>query len=122
MKLIKRKSVMVLLTDFMDEGYEDALKAVAAKHDLVVIHVGDPTERKLPGLGIIPVYQIEEQRTVWVNSSSSHFKEKLGRVFSGKAAAISNLLARCNASYAQVSTQEDFVPQLIELFRRRRRR
>lgn len=122
MKLIRRKSVMVLLTDFMDDGYEDALKTMAAKHDLIVLHIGDPKEQKLPGLGIIPVYQIEEQRTVWINSSSDHFKTKLSKLFLGKVVTLKHTLAASKASYAQVTTQDDFVPQLIELFRRRRGR
>src|SRR6478735_4718529 len=49
---IKRRSVIILISDFIDDGYLDNLKALARRHDLVVIHLSDKRETRLPKLGI----------------------------------------------------------------------
>jgi uncharacterized protein (DUF58 family) len=48
LNLIKRKSVVIMISDFIDEGYEHNLKALASQHDLVVIHISDKRETQLP--------------------------------------------------------------------------
>jgi uncharacterized protein (DUF58 family) len=56
---IKRRSVIILISDFIDEGYFDNLRALARRHDLVVIQISDKRETRLPKLGIIPVLDKE---------------------------------------------------------------
>lgn len=122
LKLLKRKSVVVVLSDFIDKDYHRTLQVMASRHDLIVLHLADQKESKLPGLGIIPLYQIEEGRTMWVNSSSSAFKNKLSEVFKGNSTRLARDLSALNANYSLVYIQEDFSDKLIELFRRRKRR
>ncbi|KAF4530855.1 hypothetical protein B566_EDAN018888, partial [Ephemera danica] len=63
-------------TDFLDTNYEQNLRALARKHDLVVIHLYDTRETNLPRLGIIPVYNLESQSVVWANTSSALFRSQ----------------------------------------------
>ncbi len=74
---IKRRSVVILISDFIDEGYFHNLKALARRHDLVIIHISDKRETRLPKLGIIPIIDKETQRTLWVNTSFGDFREKI---------------------------------------------
>ena len=74
---IHKKSVVVLISDFIDEGYEKNLRTLASRHDLVVIQLKDDRETNLPNLGIIPIYDKESRKTVWVNTSSRDFRNKL---------------------------------------------
>lgn len=122
LKLLKRKSVVVLISDFIDEGYEDALKVAATKHDLVIIQVMEKKEALLAGLGIIPVYQIEDGRTLWLNTASSSHKKRLSEQFSLKSSALQQLSHRYNANYVQVFTDEDFTKKLVELFKNRKKK
>ncbi len=122
LKLLKRKSVVILISDFIDEGYEDALKVAATKHDLVIIQVMEKKEGLLAGLGIIPVYQIEDGRTLWLNTASSTHKKRLSEQFSLKSSALQQLSHRYNANYVQVFTDEDFTKKLVELFKNRKKK
>ncbi len=117
---LKRRSVVILLSDFIDHQYEHNLKALAKKHDLVVIHLYDQREVNLPRLGIIPVYDTESGQTVWVNTSSASFRSQLRDTFRQNQARLEQLCRQYNANYLALDSQEDFVPKLIDLFRVRK--
>ena len=61
--ILKRKSIIVFVSDFIDESqYDSKLKALAKRHDLIVIHITSPQEQQFPRLGIIPIYDQEAQK------------------------------------------------------------
>lgn len=120
LNVLKRRSVVILLSDFIDQSYEHNLRALARKHDLVVLHLYDQREIKLPKLGIIPVHDTETGRTVWVNTSSASFRSRLHDTFRQNQSRLERLCKQFNANYLAIDSQEDFVPKLVELFRVRK--
>jgi uncharacterized protein (DUF58 family) len=114
---LKRRSLVILISDFIDSQYEDNLKALARKHDLVVLHIFDQRETNLPRLGIIPVYDTESSRTVWLNTSSLSFREKVRDVFLENQQRLEQLCKQYKASYMAIDATEDYVPKLIKLFK-----
>jgi len=114
---IKRKSVIIFISDFIDEGYEKNLKALAKKHDLVLIHITDKRESKLPKLGIIPILDKENNQTIWVNSSSPMFRSQLSKTYIDNSKELQKLSNRTETTYLQIQTDEDFVSKLIKLFK-----
>ncbi|GAB3747955.1 DUF58 domain-containing protein [Spirosoma pomorum] len=117
---LKRRSVVFLISDFIDQPYEHNLKALAKKHDLVVIHLFDQREVNLPRLGIVPVHDTETGRTVWMNTSSARFRQSLRDSFRQNQIQLERLCKQYNANYLAINSQEDFVPKLVDLFRVRR--
>jgi len=115
--MIKRKSVIILLSDFIDEDYEHSLTAMAKKHDLVVIHIYDIRETTLPSLGIVPLYDQESKKTIWVNTSSNPFRNKMERIYGSNRENLEKFCRRHQANYISVRTDEDYVPKLIKLFK-----
>lgn len=120
LNMLKRKSVVILISDFLNEGYEHNLKALARKHDLVVIHIYDQREVQLPSLGIIPVLDKETKRTVWLNTSSRAFKREMKEVFEDNQQRLEKLCKQHNANYLAIDSREDYVQKLIQLFRVRK--
>ena len=117
LNLIKRKSVVIMISDFIDEGYEHNMKALASKHDLVVIHISDKRETQLPRLGIIPLLDKETKKTIWTNTSSPGFRTGLKQTFEGNVDKLEEFCRKQGANYINIYTDEDYVPQLIKLFR-----
>lgn len=115
--LIKRKSVVILISDFIDDNYEHNLKALARKHDLVVIHISDRRETDLPRLGIIPLLDKESKKTLWINTSSPLFRKNIQETFSGNKSKLEDFCRRQRANYVNIYTDEDYIPKLIKLFR-----
>ncbi len=116
LSIIKRRSVIFLISDFVDDDYEHHLKALARRHDLIVIHVKDQMETNLPTLGIIPLEDKETGKTRWVNTSSDAFKAKFQDKNRNKSEELYDLCKRNQADYVLIDTKEDFIPKLIKLF------
>lgn len=119
LQTVKRKSVIILLSDFIDQAYSQHLKALSKKHDLVLIHLYDEQEISLPRLGIVPVYDKESKKTLWINTSSKIFRQMQQQRFESIMTNLKEIALKSNANYLAINTKEDFVPQLIELFRKR---
>lgn len=117
LNILKRRSIIIFISDFIDTGFEPDLRALAKRHDLVVIHLLDHQETNPPKLGIIPMYDKETGRTVWVNTSSSSFRRTWQQDFLGKKANLEKFCRQNGANYLAVQTGEDFVPPLVRLFR-----
>jgi len=117
LNMLRRKSVVIFISDFIDEGYEHNLRGLARKHDLVVIHINDKQETNLPKLGIIPLVDKESKKTLWINTSSLSFRHKLHDSFAGKKETLEQFARRNQANYVNIYTDEDYVPKLIKLFR-----
>jgi uncharacterized protein (DUF58 family) len=117
LETLKRRSVVIYISDFIDTGYESNLRALARKHDLVVIHIADQRETDLPKLGIVPLYDRESGKTIWMNTSSPFFRNNLHNNFKGKKTDLEKLCRKQNANYILIDTREDYVPRLVRLFR-----
>lgn len=117
LNVLKRRSLVFLISDFIDEKYHHNLKALCRKHDVIVIHLYDSRETDLPSLGIIPVYDAEKQTTVWVNTSSKLYREDMSARFKNRSIELERLCHQNRADYLSINTQQDFVPALIHLFK-----
>lgn len=114
---VRRRSVMIFISDFIDEGYFHNLKGLAKKHDLVMIRVTDRRETHLPKLGIIPVLDKESLRTVWVNSSFGNFRNKIRENQELNEEELARFSRKHQINFISIDTSEDYVPHLLKLFR-----
>jgi len=117
LNIIKRRSMVVLVSDFIDENYEHNFIALAKKHDLVVIHLYDPIETSMPSLGITPLFDKETGKKIWVNTSSGSYRKKMQKSFSDNTNHLEDLCRKYRASYLSINTRENYVPSLIQLFK-----
>ena len=120
LQVLKRKSLIFVISDFIDEDYHDLLRAMSKKHDLVIIQINSELELKLPAMGIIPIYDPEKRKTTWVNTSTKSFKALLTQEIHTNAQDLNDLCKQWQANYIQIKAGGDFVPSLIKLFRIRK--
>ena len=121
MNLIKKRSIIIVISDFIDSDFERAFRALAEKHDVVAIQVTDPRESQLPSLGIIPVFDKEEGRTTWVNTAFGSFSKKITNSFTTERESLQDFCKKNQINYLGISTKEDIVLPLMELFKKRNR-
>jgi uncharacterized protein (DUF58 family) len=114
---IKRRSVVILISDFIDDGYFHNLKALARRHDLVIIHISDKRETRLPKLGIIPIIDKETQRTLWVNTSFGDFRKKINDRLIERKQELEKFSRKHQINFISLDTDEDYVPKLLRLFK-----
>ncbi len=117
--VIKKKSVAFLISDMQDKGFEDALSIVAKKHDLVGIRVYDPLEREIPSVGLVRMRDAESGQMIWADTSSKSFRDNLNNWQIQHEKFLKNAFTRASVDLTTISTDQDYVPPLIELFKRR---
>lgn len=118
---IKRRSVVIMISDFIDENYFTNFKSLAKRHDLVAIQLHDNRETSLPKLGIIPVLDKESNSTIWVNTSFGNFRQDISEAHGNRKQSLWDFCRKHQINYININTQEDFVPRLLKLFKVRNR-
>ena len=117
----KRRAVVFLVSDFMDDAsrYEKLLRAAARRHDLVCVPVADPAESSLPDVGLVELEDPETGALELVDTSSASVR----RAFAEKAAAERGELSRCflktGIDTLPIDTARAYVDDVRALFRRR---
>ena len=122
LKVAKRKSVVFLISDFIDDDYWSSLKIVNRKHDLIGIRLFDPAEKLLPDLGVIKVRDPESGSSFWIDTSNRGEMEKLKNQINSDFDTFNKQAKKIGFDIISVSTNGDFVDPLISLFRKRDKR
>jgi uncharacterized protein (DUF58 family) len=120
--VIKKKSTAFILSDFYDTGYEDALKIASKKHDIVSIRITDDREKELPDLGMVKIYDPETQQTLWVDTSSEEVRNNFADAYNQHSNYVSEVFRKYGIDNVEISTGQDYVKQLMILFKQRERK
>lgn len=119
LNLIKKRAVIIIISDFIDDGYERPFRALAERHDVVAIQLTDPRESALPSLGIIPVFDKEKGKTTWVNTAFGSFSKKIADTFTSERENLKDICKKNQINYLTIDTTQDIVGPLLELFKYR---
>ena len=122
LKVAKRRSVVFLISDFIDDDYWASLKIVNRKHDLIGIRLFDPAEKLLPDIGVIKVRDPESGSSFWIDTSNRVEMEKLKNQINSDFDTFNKQAKKIGFDIISVSTNGDFVDPLISLFRKRDKR
>lgn len=68
--VMTKKAIVFVLSDFMDDSYEQTLKIVGRKHDVTGIRVYDTHDETIPNLGLVPMVDAETGQTILVDTGS----------------------------------------------------
>ncbi|NNE70232.1 MAG: DUF58 domain-containing protein [Rhodothermales bacterium] len=120
--VLNRRSIVLILSDFQTEGYENALRAVSRRHDTVAIHLIDPTEEALPNVGLLEVTDPETGQTRVIDTSARAQRSAYSDAADRFRNETSALLRRVRVDRIEVRTDEGYVEPLVQFFRRRNRR
>ena len=122
MKSIRKKSLVIIISDFIDENYQKTLKSLSNSHDVICLHIYDDYETKIPALGIIEVEEKENNYKKWVNTSSKTFKEKTRDLFINSSIEMKKNMNSLGINYLRINSRENYIKNLIKLFKYRKNR
>jgi uncharacterized protein (DUF58 family) len=117
--VIKKRSIAFLISDLMDEGYDDALKIANRKHDLIVLRTVDPREGELPNMGLVQFTDPETGSVRWVNTASRAIRNAYRAAALKRHNRSRELLRRSGVDHATISTSGGYVKPLMNLFKQR---
>lgn len=120
--VLKRRSILIIISDFLDDNYEHTLIQLSRKHEIILIRLFHPNEFFREGAGIIPVIDIETNRQHWLNAGDMGYRRKLNENFRRIGERLTELSKRNGMGYISVNTREDYIPVLEAFFRERNNR
>ena len=119
MRVIKKKSIVFILSDFIDSDYENSIQLVSKKHDLTGIRVYDKLESNIPNLGIVPFRDNETNIINYVNTNSKSFKSNHTINYYRKVNYFEESFKKNGSGQISCQTDDDFVKKLLSYFKRR---
>jgi uncharacterized protein (DUF58 family) len=117
--VIKKRCTAFILSDFIDENFQDALKVANKKHDVVALQIYDKREAVLPKVGLIHFKDAETNEMLTVDTSDRKTRENYEQWWETKQEYIDNTFTRCGVDSVMISTDQDYVPPLMKLFKKR---
>ncbi|MHC4234160.1 MAG: DUF58 domain-containing protein [Planctomycetota bacterium] len=121
-RILRQRAIIFLVSDFLDTGFEQSLKLVSRRHDLVAITVSDPRERVLPDVGYLELIDAESDRRVVLDSGSRYVREQFEHLAGEDDLRLRQLFRRLSVDQIDIQTDRSYVPPLIEFFRARERK
>ncbi len=119
---IKKRSIVFLLSDFMDSGYEKILRVVGKRHDLIGIVLDDVREEEIPAIGLVKFTDAETGSERWIDTSDKKtrflFKQFRERNITNRK----SLFLSSRLDSIEITTGENYIKPLVQFFRLRERR
>ncbi|MEO8504897.1 MAG: DUF58 domain-containing protein [Acidobacteriota bacterium] len=117
---LKQRSVLFLISDFVNAPCERSIKAAAARHDLIVLEIVDPRDLELPAVGPVVLRDAESGETAIVDGrrAAKAFAEQRRK----ERAALRKLTRGLGVDHLELRTDRPYLPPLVAFFKARRRR
>jgi uncharacterized protein (DUF58 family) len=122
MNVAKRKSVVFLISDFIDTNFWKSLKLANRKHDMIGLRISDPAEENIPNLGLVKIKDSETQSEFWADMSSIKHREILSRNIKEKWTDFEIMCISNQFDVINVKTNRDYVEPLMNYFNKREKR
>lgn len=118
-RLLDRRAIVVLASDFQDTDYEKPLKMTNQKHDLVSIIINDPFEEELPDIGLVPLHDAESGKELLIDTSNRRVREAYNKKKQAHRKELEDSFLKMKIDSVSVSTNRSYVRPLMNFFRRR---
>ena len=118
--IIKKKSIVFLISDFYDtHNYSDAMKVANRKHDLVALRINDKHEATLPDVGLVKLKDNETGKHMWLDTSNKAIRKQLQVNHLKFEAELKDVFNRSGVDYTTIFTDEGYIKPLMNLFKKR---
>ncbi|MHB8580615.1 MAG: DUF58 domain-containing protein [Ignavibacteriaceae bacterium] len=119
---IKKRSIVFMLSDFMDSGFEKILRIVGKRHDLIGIVLNDKREEEIPKVGVIRFTDAESGHERWVDTSNPVNQFLLKEMREKKSVQQNTLFLTSRVDSIRIQTGQNYIKPLVQFFRLREKR
>jgi len=121
-KVLKRKSIIFLLSDFWDDSYQQTMKLINKKHDLINIQILDKAEIAIPKLGMVKFHDAETQKSAWIDTNNKQVQNISTKYIQNKNKVIKEFCKRNKIDFISIDTAEGYLNPLEQFFSTRMHR
>lgn len=116
----RQKSIAFIISDFLATGYENDLKVIGKKHDVIGIKVYDKMDMQLPEAGLLQLKDAETQKVKWIDSDDPMVRHNYSQYFFEQTDTCSKYFKQAGADLLHVKTDDDYVKILQKFFLKRK--
>jgi len=117
--MVKKRSIAFIVSDFIDDNFEDALKVANKKHDIVALKIEDEIENEIPNVGLIQLKDNETGQTKWINTSSKKTRTKYKANAIKRNRELKETFRKSGVDYTTITTNRPYIIPLMNLFKQR---
>lgn len=121
-RVMHKRSVAFLVSDFIAEDYEKSLRIVAKRHDMIAVSVTDPSEIDLPQVGLIEFEDAETGEQILFDTGSPEVLDRYTMLGQQRAGKLDNTFKSMSIDHIPLLTTHDYVQDLVRFFKKRERR
>lgn len=121
-EVIRRRSIVFIISDFLDHGYEKILRITSRRHDCIPIIIEDPRERVMPYVGFVELVDSEKGNRLLIDTRGKGFLNSYTVRADTRAQRRSQLFNSMGLDSIELSTGRSYVQPLIEFFAKRAKR
>ena len=114
-----QKSIAFLMSDFVDAVYENDLKVIGGRHDVIGLRIYDKMDMQLPDAGLLQVEDLESGKKQWIDSSDKMVQYNYQQQFLQQSELSKNYFRKAGADLLHIRTDEDYVKVLQKFFLKR---
>ena len=117
--LVKKRAIAFLISDFIGQNLEKALKITAKKHDLIALRIFDQREKELPNMGLTLFEDGESGKRKWINTSKKRVRETYYNNSLSREHNILEIFKKSKVDHANICIQSGYIQPLMNLFKKR---
>lgn len=121
-RVLRKKAVVFLVSDFFDTGYEKKMRIMSRRHDLIAVTVTDPHETELPDIGLIEISDTETGKQIIVDTGSKSVRKDYKALMLAGRKNINQFLISSGIDKIDIHVDQDYVKEIIRFFLRREHR
>ncbi len=122
-RAIKRRSLIFVISDFLSlPGWDKPLGLLAQRHDVLAVHITDPSERELPDIGEVTVEDAETGEQLYVDTHDPELRERYRRVVEQHAREMNAACRRAGVDVLELATNDDLVKCIARFIMLRKQR
>jgi uncharacterized protein (DUF58 family) len=116
----RHRSIAFIMSDFIDEQYEDKLRVMSSRHDVIGLKIYDKMDLQLPNIGLLEVEDLETGNTQWLDTSDPLVRHNYQQNFMQQSEKCKQIFKKSGADLLHLRTDEDYVKILQQFFLRRK--
>ena len=121
-RVVRRRAVVFVVSDFLGDGYEKALAVAGRRHDTIAIRMSDPREHQLPAVGYLELEDAETGEQVTVDVSDPAFRAAFERDVAKTRAFRERQFRKTRVDVIEITTDHPYADRLMRFFRQRAKR
>ncbi|MBK7259123.1 MAG: DUF58 domain-containing protein [Ignavibacteriae bacterium] len=118
----KKRTIAFVISDFIDDGYDQILRIISKKHDVIAVELSDPREESLPESGLMKFTDAESGRERWVDTSDRAVRASFVKYWKDRRDQRRSLFLRSKVDAIPVRIDRPYIKPIVDFFKRRESR